>query len=70
MNVSRRTFAAAAATVRLTARAAAQSPQDVRAGEHDPRVSDPGPEDSALRPRARDTRTMLGVLVPEETRNC
>ena len=49
MNVSRRTFAAAAATGLLTARAAAQSPQEIRAGEHDPRVSDPGPENPALR---------------------
>ena len=49
MIVSRRNFAAAAATGLLTARAAAQSPQTVRAGEHDESATDPGPENTRLK---------------------
>lgn len=49
MIVSRRNFAAAAATGLLTARAAAQSPPTVRAGEHDESATDPGPENTRLK---------------------
>ena len=49
MALSRRTFAAAAATGLLTARAVAQSQQTVRAGEHGESASDPSPENTQLR---------------------
>jgi oxalate decarboxylase len=49
MNLSRRTFAAAAATGLLTAHAAAQSQQTVRAGEQGASASNPGPENTQLK---------------------
>jgi len=49
MPLSRRAFAVAAATGILSARAAAQSPQTVRAGEHGESATDPGPENTQLK---------------------
>jgi oxalate decarboxylase len=49
MVVSRRTFAAAAATGLFAAHAAAQQPQSVMTGEHNESASDPGPENNELK---------------------
>lgn len=49
MTLSRRAFAAAAATGLLTARAAAQSRQTIEAGEHGESASNPGPENTQLK---------------------
>ena len=49
MNISRRIFAAAAASGLFAGRAVAQSRQDVTAGEHGVSATDPGPENAALR---------------------
>jgi hypothetical protein len=49
MILSRRNFAAAAATGFLTARAAARSQQTMRAGEHGESASDPEPENTGLK---------------------
>jgi oxalate decarboxylase len=57
MIVSRRTFAAVAATGVLTARAAAQSQQTIRTGEQGISSSDPGPENTQLRALNADNFT-------------
>ena len=49
MILSRRNFAAAAATSLLTTRVIAQSQQTVRAGEDGESASDPGPENTGLK---------------------
>jgi oxalate decarboxylase len=55
MNISRRSFAAAAAATGLfTARAAAQSVESVAAGERNGSASDPGPENSQLKALNQD----------------
>jgi oxalate decarboxylase len=55
MNISRRSFAAAAAATGLfTARAAAQSVESVAAAERNDSASDPGPENSQLKALNQD----------------